>query len=93
MDSTKAIVFFGTPHEGLRTHELEKMMDAESGGYESSRHKLLEQLRDGSDFLESQKDDLSYIWGDFNPRIISFYETVKTRTVRKVVTIYQMSSR
>jgi hypothetical protein len=77
-------MFFGTPHEGLRTYDLEEMVDAESGGYETSRHNLLKQLREGSEFLETQKEDLSYIWDEYKPKIISFYETEQSATVAKV---------
>jgi hypothetical protein len=78
----KLIIFFGTPHQGLRTYDLEDMVDAESG--ETSRLNMLKQLREGSEFLENQKDDLSYIWEEYKPKIISFYETVLTPTVQMV---------
>jgi len=68
----------------MRTYELEEMVDMESGGYETSRHNLLRQLREGSEFLETQKEDLSYIWEKYKPNIISFYETVQTPTVKRV---------
>jgi hypothetical protein len=60
------------------------MVDAESGGYETSRHNLLRQLREGSEFLENQKEDLRYIWEEHKPKIISFYESVQTPTVKWV---------
>jgi hypothetical protein len=60
------------------------MVDAESGGSETSRHNLLKQLREGSEFLEYQKDDLSYIWKKYSPNVLSFYETVPTAAVSKV---------
>ncbi|KAF8243669.1 hypothetical protein K440DRAFT_38565 [Wilcoxina mikolae CBS 423.85] len=86
LDSTHAIMFFGTPHQGMRTEELETMIEADSEGKRShtARHQLLTQLREGSEFLESQKDELSHIWEGFTPRIVSFYETVKTPTVKQV---------
>jgi hypothetical protein len=83
LDSIQGIFFFGTPHEGLRTDELEDLLDIESGGQESRRN-LLMQLKEGSEFLENQKHDLSYIWEGFEGRIVSFYETVKTKTIKKV---------
>jgi hypothetical protein len=82
--ATRGIVFFGTPHNGLRTYDLEEMVDAESGGYETSKHNLLKQLREGSEFLEYQKDELSYIWEKYKPNVLSFYETVPTAAVSKV---------
>ncbi|KAF8249183.1 hypothetical protein K440DRAFT_660436 [Wilcoxina mikolae CBS 423.85] len=78
-----SIIFFGTPHQGMRTYDLEEMVDAESGGYETSRHNLLRQLREGSEFLETQKEKLSYIWEECKPEIVSFYETVQTSTVER----------
>lgn len=66
----KLIIFFGTPHQGLRTYDLEDMVDAESG--ETSRLNMLKQLREGSEFLENQKDDLSYIWRSINRKLLAF---------------------
>jgi hypothetical protein len=42
------------------------------------------QLKEGSEFLENQKEDLISVWGGFKRNIFSFYETVKTPTVIKV---------
>ncbi|KAF8534691.1 hypothetical protein BDD12DRAFT_755570, partial [Trichophaea hybrida] len=84
LDATHSIIFFGTPHQGMRTYDLEEMVDAESGGHETSRQNLLRQLREGSEFLETQKEELSYIWGERKPKIVSFYETVATPTVKRV---------
>jgi hypothetical protein len=60
------------------------MVDAESGGHETSRNNLLRQLSEGSAFLETQKEELSYIWDEWKPKIVSFYETVATPTVERV---------
>ncbi|KAF8534445.1 hypothetical protein BDD12DRAFT_895913 [Trichophaea hybrida] len=81
LDAMHSIIFFGTPHQGMRTYDLEEMVDAESGGYDTSRGNLLKQLREGSEFLENQKDDLSYIWEECKPKILSFYELAPTSTV------------
>ncbi|KAF8251998.1 hypothetical protein K440DRAFT_595037 [Wilcoxina mikolae CBS 423.85] len=77
LDSTRAIFFFGTPHQGLRTAELEAMVQDLSGGVETTRLRLLMQLRENSEFLETQRDALA----DILPgcKIISFYEVEKTR--------------
>ncbi|KAI9771315.1 MAG: hypothetical protein M1840_002285 [Geoglossum simile] len=83
LDSTRGIFFFGTPHQGLRINELKEMIDTEAGG-EESRVNLLKQLDEGSEFLETQKEDLLRVWGEFQGKIFSFYETVKTSTVRKL---------
>jgi hypothetical protein len=68
----------------MRTRDLEEMVDEESDSYETSKHNLLRQLRQGSEFLENQKEELSYIWEKYKPKIISFYETVQTPTVKMV---------
>jgi len=59
----------------MPTYALEEMVDCET-----SRHNLLE----GSEFLEDQKDQLSYIWNEYKPKIISFYETAPTFRVQWV---------
>jgi hypothetical protein len=81
LDSTHGIFFFGTPQQGLRTEELEEMVAAYSGGQRSN---LLAQLKENSEFLENQKEDLLRIWGGFERKVVSFYETVKTPSVKKV---------
>jgi len=67
----------------MRTFDLEEMMDEEPGNYETSRHNLRRQLKEGSEFLENQKEDLSYIWREYKSKIVSFYETVQTPTLEK----------
>ncbi|KAF8538250.1 hypothetical protein BDD12DRAFT_928675 [Trichophaea hybrida] len=81
LDSTGAIFFFGTPHNGLRTAELEAMVEDLSGGVETARLTLLKQLRENSEFLETQRDALDDIWP--GRKIISFYEVEKTPVVQK----------
>jgi hypothetical protein len=70
----------------MRTYELEEMVKAESGGCdrETSKHNLLKQLREGSEFLEVQKEELENIWAEYKPKIVSFYELIKTPTVEQV---------
>ncbi|KAF8533477.1 hypothetical protein BDD12DRAFT_760777 [Trichophaea hybrida] len=92
LDATYSIIFFGTPHQGMRTYDLEEMVDSESGGYDTSRHNLLRQLREGSEFLEIQKEELSYIWKDYKPKIVSFYETAPTRTVERSEMVKRVSA-
>jgi hypothetical protein len=53
LDATYSIVFFGTPHQGIQTYELEEMLDGQSSSYETSRHNLLRQLREGSEWLDN----------------------------------------
>jgi hypothetical protein len=75
-----SMIFFGTPHQGTLSYNFDEMVDAESSDYETSRHNLLTQLREGSDLLDNQWKELHYIWGECMPRIVSFYETRSTAT-------------
>jgi hypothetical protein len=78
-DCIRGIFFFGTPHQGLRTVELEEMVNSE--GETDSNLKvqnLLVQLREGSEFLENQKEALGQMWGKFQGKVFTFYETEKT---------------
>ncbi|KAF8537638.1 hypothetical protein BDD12DRAFT_930604 [Trichophaea hybrida] len=81
-DSIQGIFFFGTPHQGLRTDELEQMVDMETGGDQKIRN-LLAQLTEGFEWLENQKEALIPVWEEFSGKIFSFYETEKTKTVKK----------
>jgi len=81
LDATRAIFFFGAPHDGLRITELEAMVQDMSLDLESQPAKLLQQLREGSEFLESQRDELVDIW--IGRKIVSYYETVGTPTVKE----------
>jgi hypothetical protein len=80
--SANTIFFAGTPHGGLRTDELEKMV--EDLGSDDSILNLLHQIREDSEYLELQKKDLSKIWSTLS-KVVTFYETVKTPVVQKVV--------
>ena len=64
----------------MRTTELEAMVKDLSSNLEleSQVTEVLQQLREGSEFLESQKDELVDIWNGRN--IISYYETMDTPT-------------
>ena len=44
---------------------------------------LLTQLREGSEYLENQKEDLSRLWEEFRGKVVTFYET-KTKSGKKV---------
>jgi hypothetical protein len=58
------------------------MVEDLSGEVETSRLRLLVQLRENSEFLETQRDALADIWTD--RKIVSFYEVHSTRAVQKV---------
>ncbi|KAF8242423.1 hypothetical protein K440DRAFT_121039 [Wilcoxina mikolae CBS 423.85] len=80
-NSTHAILFFGTPHQGLEVDDLAASIQEESRG-ESSRPEFLRQLRKGSNFLRTQKEDITNLWVHSHAvEIVSFYETRKTAAV------------
>jgi len=81
LDSTRGIFFFATPHQGLCTDALEQIVDADLGGQTSN---LIMQLKEGSEFLENQKEHLLPIWDKFKQKVVSFYETVGTPSVSMV---------
>jgi len=82
-DSTRAIHFFGTPHQGLEVDGLLSMIDDVSSG-QSSRLDFVKQLQEGTNFLATQKEDIKSLW-DQTPgiEIVSFYETKMTAVVKK----------
>ncbi|KAF8537282.1 hypothetical protein BDD12DRAFT_982249 [Trichophaea hybrida] len=82
LDLTRAIFFFGTPHRGLQTTEIETMVEDMTRDPESSRIQLLKQLRGNSGFLETLKEEISDIWTS-ERQTIRFYETMKTAAVAK----------
>jgi hypothetical protein len=82
LDATKHLFFFGAPHRGLRTDELEKMAD-DLGVGEASVARLV-QLREGSELLEELREFLAENGSRFE--VTSFYETQKSPTVHKVST-------
>jgi len=53
---------------------------------DGQQNNLIKQLKEGSEFLESQKEDLLRAWEGFKQKrkVISFYENVGTPSVRKV---------
>jgi len=82
-DSTCAIHFFGTPHQGLEIDELLSMIDDVSHG-QSSRSDFVKQLQEGANFLDTQRDDITSLWDQTSSiEIVSFYETKTTAVVKK----------
>lgn len=84
-DHIRGVFFFGTPHQGLRTAELEDMAgDLEDGEGQWKVMNLLRQLREGSEYLLDQRDNLAMMWERFHGRVVTFYETELTSSVRRV---------
>lgn len=48
------------------------------------------QLTESSEFLETQKEDLMNVWKGFGGKLLSFFETVETPSVRKVTTPHKI---
>lgn len=90
LESTHVIMFFGAPHGGLQADDLEEIVDIGAGCVQ--RRDLIMQLREGSEFLETQREDLINVWKDFKGKIVSFFETVKTPSVIKVITMSCLDS-
>ncbi|KAI1416951.1 hypothetical protein F5Y13DRAFT_153431 [Hypoxylon sp. FL1857] len=82
LESTRAVFFFGAPHGGLEVDSLVEMVEnITDGNRQSTRLKLLEQLREDSEFLEDQKERLITVWARPTLRLFSFYELKETPTV------------
>ncbi|KAI5837201.1 ankyrin repeat-containing domain protein [Morchella snyderi] len=73
-DSTRAIAFFGTPHQGLYVDDLKAMVKEGS-----SRQRLLDALDSGSSKLRDELPKFASCCG--NIAIIAFFEVKKTKTV------------
>jgi hypothetical protein len=85
LDATSAIFFFGVGHLGFENaEETEAMVTDLSDGMDNARLRLSRQLKEYSEFLETQREDLVDIWP--GRRIFSFYETEFTPTLQKVRT-------
>ncbi|KAF8248450.1 hypothetical protein K440DRAFT_254380 [Wilcoxina mikolae CBS 423.85] len=86
-DCTNAILFFGAPHQGLDPNiikNLDAMIGDESPN-DVSRREFIKQFEEGSNFLNTQRDDIISLF-DRPSRIAisSFYEAVRTPSVRKL---------
>lgn len=78
--------FFGTPHQGLRSAELEKAVGEET---DSQGAPMLSQLKEGSEYLENQREALSRLWKEFRGNVVTFYETGSTEPDREVCRYHQ----
>ena len=72
--ATRALVFFATPHRGLSTEDILRVMDGENF---SERVALLKSLDKNSELLQLKLESFIKIAPHF--KIYSFYEQMKTR--------------
>lgn len=82
LEATRLLVFFGAPHNGLRTEELEAMVDDLKFPSAERLQKLLKQLQEHSRYLQEHSELCVQLLKDF--KIISFHETMLNPVVRKV---------
>ena len=60
-------------------------MDEETDDQGVQVHNLLAQLREGSEYLENQKEEgLRRLWKGFPGKVVTFYETKPTKSAQKV---------
>jgi hypothetical protein len=84
-NSTRAIFFFGTPHQGFDDESLLQMVEGVSHGDSSAWKSFINQLDEGSNLLRTQRDDITYLLGPTSDiEVISFYETKATPGLQKV---------
>lgn len=86
-DSTRATIFFGTPHRGLLVDDILAM-----AGDDSPRASLVKSIASGSHALNTELT--KFIKYSTSLRIVSFYETSQTRKlvkVRRWVIIFYLS--
>ena len=60
------------------------MVDDEADNPKVQVRNLLVQLKEGSEYLENQKEALSRLWEGFHGKVVTFYETEPTKSVTKV---------
>jgi hypothetical protein len=82
---TRAIFFFGTPHQGFDDESLLQIVEGVSHGDSSAWKSFINQLDEGSYLLHTQRDDITYLLGStLDIDVISFYETKATSGLQKV---------
>jgi hypothetical protein len=73
---------FGVPHQGMEIKEILSVI-LETGGKSSTRLDLVQQLSEGSNFLNTQWEDIVNLWPTGSDiKIVRFYERRKSPTVK-----------
>lgn len=70
-ESTRAVMFFATPHQGLDVDALLEIVQDESRG-PFSKTEFIQQLRESSNFLNTQRENITNIPGLADHRGDSF---------------------
>ena len=60
------------------------MVDEETDYQEAQVHNLLAQLKEGSEYLENQKEALGRLWEGFYGKVVTFYEAEPIKPVKQV---------
>jgi hypothetical protein len=70
----RGIIFFGVPHRGLETGDIQQMVSNTN-----PRQELLAAISSGSEELKGQVEQFRHIVKENKIQIISFYERKQTR--------------
>jgi hypothetical protein len=79
------LFFFGVPHQGqnVKLH-LERVKETSRGG-PSAGKRVLPQLNAFSNFLSTQREDITYLFDStYDFEIFTFYETIPVSPLEKV---------
>ena len=81
-------MFFGAPHKGLDTSDLEVMAQAVRGPWQKERVNLVKKLREDAECLEVRVENFVKVLQTRGQdlRVISFYEESMTRKYEMVST-------
>jgi hypothetical protein len=82
--STRQMLLFGVPHQGMEIEDMLKMVE-DKGGKSSTRWDLVQSLSEGSNFLNTQREDIVNLWPTGSEiKIVSFCERLMSPTVERV---------
>ena len=76
-------MFFGAPHKGIHTEAMETMVAKQNLESRGRSEKLLQILACGSEYLQEHADSMKAVWE--GRKIVSLYETIKTKEAIKVL--------
>lgn len=83
LDAAQLLIFFGAPHKGLETTDLESMVESITLKLQKGRmQRIVQSLKEDSEFLESYREELVEVLSART--IISLYETLLSSVVRPV---------